>query len=150
MAREVTPILLPVAHAPKDESIWARVLAIGSRSQPVALVAIAAAAPVALAVRLLPLRGQIPSATVALGLAVLVSALAAIGGRLPAVIAAVSAALSFDGFFTRPYGSISISSAGDVETTALLLVGGLIVGQLSARNRELSDDQAANQEQGRS
>jgi K+-sensing histidine kinase KdpD len=136
MAREVTPIQLPVAATPMDESIWTRVLAVGSRSQPVALVAIAAAAPVALAVGLLPLRGQIPSATVALGLAVLVSALAAIGGRMPAAIAAVSAALSFDGFFTRPYGSISISSPGDVETTVLLLVGGLIVGQLSARNRE--------------
>ena len=99
-------------------------------------MAVAVAAPVALALSLLPLRGQIPSATVALGLAVLVSAVAAIGSRLPAAIAAVSAALSFDGFYTQPYGSVSISNAGDIETTVLLLVGGLIVGQLSARNRE--------------
>jgi hypothetical protein len=90
MAREVTPIQLPVATPPMDETIWMRMLAIGARSQPVALVAVAAAAPVALAVGLLPLRGQIPSATVALGLAVLVSALAAIGGRLPAAITASS------------------------------------------------------------
>ena len=31
MAREVTPIQLPVAATPMDESIWTRVLAIGSR-----------------------------------------------------------------------------------------------------------------------
>ena len=56
--------------------------------------------------------------------------------RATALIAALSAALSFDDFFTKPYGSLTISSAQDIETTALLLVGGLVVGQLSARNRE--------------
>jgi hypothetical protein len=111
------------------------VAASASRLRPVALIVLAAGAPVALAASLLPLRGDIPSATVALGLAVLVSLLAAIGTRFTAAIAAVSAALSFDGFFTEPYGSLTISRPGDIETTALLLVGGLIVGQLSARNR---------------
>jgi K+-sensing histidine kinase KdpD len=136
MAPEVTPIQLPLASKPRDETFWTRALAIGTRSQPIVLVLIAVAAPVALALSVLPLRGQTPSATVALALAVLVSAVAAIGGRLPAAIAAVSAALSFDALYTKPYGSVSISNAGDVETTLLLLVGGLIVGQLSARNRE--------------
>lgn len=135
MAQGVTPIPLPGVSDWSDETVWTRALAIASRSQPIALVVVAVAAPVALALSLLPLRAQIPSATVALGLAVLVSAVAAIGSRLPAAIAAVAAALSFDGFYTQPYGSVSISSAGDVETTVLLLVGGVIVGQLSARNR---------------
>src|ERR1039457_1985800 len=117
MAPEVAPIQLPRASEPTEVSVWNRALAIGTRIQPIAFVVIAVAAPVALALSLLPLRGQIPSATVALGLAVLVSAVAAIGSRLPAAVAAVSAALSFDGFYTQPYGSVSISNPGDVETT---------------------------------
>jgi K+-sensing histidine kinase KdpD len=135
MAQEVKQIPLPGASPPADETVWTRALAFGARSQPIALVVIAVAAPLALALSLLPLRGQVPSATVALSLAVLVSAVAAIGSRLPAAVAAVSSALCFDSFYTRPYGSVSISNAGDVETTVLLLVGGLIVGQLAARNR---------------
>ena len=135
MVDEVTPIPLPETAKTGESTVWSRTLEIGMRSRPAVLVVFAVAAPVALALSLLPVRGQIPSATVALGLAVLVSAVAAIGSCLPAAIAAVSAALSFDGFYTQPYGSVSISNAGDVETTVLLLVGGLIVGQLSARNR---------------
>jgi len=71
---------------------------------------------------------QAPAATVALGFAVLVSLLAATGTRLSALIAAVSAALCYDIGFTQPYGSLVISHPQDIETTALLLVGGLIVG----------------------
>jgi uncharacterized protein DUF4118 len=102
---------------------------------PVAVVAAAAVAPIVLTLALVPFRTQVPNATVALGLAVLVSLLAAIGTRLTAVIAAVSAAACFDIGFTQPYGSLAITHPQDIETTALLLVGGLIVGQLSARNR---------------
>jgi Domain of unknown function (DUF4118) len=112
-----------------------RTVAIASRTRPVAVVAAAVAAPVALTAALLPWRDQVPTATVALGLAVLVSLLAAIGTRVSALIAAVSAALCFDVGFTQPYGSLAISHPQDIETTVLLLVGGLIVGQLSARNR---------------
>jgi hypothetical protein len=114
---------------------WARSLAITSTARPVAAIAMAVAAPVALTLAVLPFRGQVPDATVALGLAVLVSLLAAIGTRVTALIAAVSAAVCFDVGFTEPYGSLTISHPQDIETTALLLVGGLIVGQLSARNR---------------
>jgi hypothetical protein len=102
---------------------------------PVTVVAAAVVAPIVLTLALVPFRSQVPNATVALGLAVLVSLLAAIGTRVTAVIAAVSAAACFDIGFTQPYGSLTISHPQDIETTALLLVGGLIVGQLSARNR---------------
>jgi hypothetical protein len=91
--------------------------------------------PIAVTVGLVPVRNDVPNATVALALAVAVSLLAATGTRLVAAVAAVSAALSFDVSFTRPYGSLSISRAQDIETTGLLLVVGLIVGQLAARNR---------------
>ncbi len=102
---------------------------------PAAVLLAAVVVPIALALALLPFRGQAPAATVALGFAVLVSLLAATGTRLSALIAALSAALCYDIGFTQPYGSLEISHPQDIETTALLLVGGLIVGQLSARNR---------------
>jgi hypothetical protein len=114
---------------------WGRTLAVTSTIRPVAVVAAAVTMPIALTVAILPFRSEVTNATVALGLAVLVSLLAAIGTRVTALIAAVSSAICFDVAFTQPYGSLTISRPQDIETTALLLVGGLIVGQLSARNR---------------
>ncbi len=115
---------------------WDRTLDVVDRIRPAAVVVAAVVAPVALSAAIVPFRSQVPDATVALGLAVLVSLLAAVGTRVTAVIAAVSAALCFDVGFTQPYGSLVISHPQDIETTALLLVGGMIVGQLSARNRK--------------
>ncbi len=113
-----------------------RELIASARLRLTLVTAAAVIVPAGVAAALIPLRGDISVATVALGLAVVVSLVAAVGNRLTAIIAAISAALSFDDFFTKPYGSPTISSAQDIETTVLLLVGGLIVGQLSARNRE--------------
>ncbi len=113
----------------------AMVVRIPSPIRTVSAVAAAVVAPVALTVAILPFRSQVSTATVALCLAVLVSLLAAVGTRVTAVIAAVSAALCFDIAFTEPFGSLTISHPQDIETTVLLLMGGLIVGQLSARNR---------------
>jgi K+-sensing histidine kinase KdpD len=112
-----------------------RALTLERRIRPVVVVGAAVIAPLVVTAVLLPFRGQLPDATVALGLAVLVSLLASIGTRITAVIAAVSAAVCFDLGFTQPYGSLAIAHPQDVETTVLLLIGGLIVGQLSARNR---------------
>jgi K+-sensing histidine kinase KdpD len=109
--------------------------AILSSLRPVLVLVAAVVAPVALALAFIPFRNQVPAATVALGFAVLVSLLAATGTRLSALIAAVSAALCYDVAFTQPYGSLEITHPQDIATTGLLLVGGLIVGQLSARNR---------------
>ena len=118
-----------------DQDGWGRTHALASTIAPVAAVALALVAPVALALALLPFRSQVPAAVVALGFAVLVSLLGSVGTRLTALVAAVSAAACYNLAFTQPYGSFAISHAQDIETTALLLVGGLIVGQLSARNR---------------
>jgi K+-sensing histidine kinase KdpD len=85
------------------------------RSVLVTLAAVAA--PVIVSAAVVPLRGDISQATAALGLAVVVSLVAAIGTRVTAAVAAVSAALCFDFFFTRPYGSFSISSTQDIERT---------------------------------
>ena len=108
------------------------------REPPVRAVAVwvaAAVVPFGAAAALVPVRGQVPSATMALGLAVLVTALAAVGTRLSAVVAALSAGLSFDVFLTRPYDSLAINRAADVETTLLLVAVGLVAGQLAARTR---------------
>ncbi|MGA7987339.1 MAG: DUF4118 domain-containing protein [Candidatus Dormiibacterota bacterium] len=110
-------------------------ITLGARVRPWLLLATAVVVPIAVSLAALPIRGDVSAATVALGLAIIVSLVGAFGTRITAVIAAVTAALCFDILFTKPYGSFSISNANDVETAALLLIGGLIVGQLSARNR---------------
>jgi len=125
----------PLAVNGFREDPWTRGLAVASQLRPLLLVVGAIAVPVAVSLAIVPFRSNVPAATVALGLAIVVSLVAAVGTRVTAVIAAFSAALCFDILFTEPYGSFSISNAADVETAVLLLVGGLIVGQLSARNR---------------
>jgi hypothetical protein len=131
--RDATASPLTVSD-PRVDPVTRR-MTVAAQMRPVLLVVAAIAVPVAVSLAVVPFRGNVPAATVALGLAIVVSLVAAVGTRMTAVIAAVSAALCFDILFTRPYGSFSISNAADVETAALLLVGGLIVGQLSARNR---------------
>ncbi len=99
-----------------------------------AIVLAAAAVPLAAAVALVPFRGDVPDATVALILAALVTVLAATTDRVAAAAAGLSAALSFDTFHTRPYGSLTIARAQDIETTVLLLAVAMTVGQLAARS----------------
>ena len=108
--------------------------AVRPRADPQGLV-IAAAAPVVIALLLLPFRDDIRTDNVSLVLvlAVLIGAMA--GGRLGGVIAAVLAAVSFDFLFTRPYYSFSISSSDDLQTFLLLLAVGLVAGELVVRSR---------------
>ena len=60
---------------------------------------------------------------------------AASGDRVAAILAAASSAASFDFFLTKPYGSLRVSSAQDIETTIILLVIGLAVGQIAIVGR---------------
>jgi len=92
--------------------------------------ALAVLGPIAVAALLVPLRDELVSTNLALILVVVVVLAAVAGGRAPGAVAAVTAALSYDFFLTRPYLSLSIDSADDVETTLILLAIGLIVGQL--------------------
>ena len=91
--------------------------------------------PVLVAVALVPLRGDVVNANVALALMVAVVIAAAYGGRVAGAVAAVSAAVSFDLFHVPPYLSLRITSGDDVETTVLLLLAGLIVGTVAWRAR---------------
>jgi hypothetical protein len=72
---------------------------------------------------------------IALLLVVVVLAAALVGGRRGGVLAAVVSALCFDYFFTRPYYSFTITRRADIVTTIVLLVVGLVVGELVVRAR---------------
>jgi K+-sensing histidine kinase KdpD len=91
--------------------------------------------PLAISGCLVAVRGHVftTNASLVLVLAVLVAAL--VGGRTGGVVGAVVATLCFDFFFTRPYYSFVITRRADVETAVVLLVVGLVVGELVVRSR---------------
>jgi hypothetical protein len=94
-------------------------------------------APLVVSAILLPFRADLLNTTVALVLVVIVVAVAANGHRLAGALAAVSAAVWFGFFFTRPYQRFTITKSADIQTAILLLAVGLIVSQLAARARRL-------------
>ncbi|MFE3074152.1 DUF4118 domain-containing protein [Streptomyces sp. NPDC059247] len=96
-----------------------------------------AVAPFVAALLLLPLRGSVTPTNTALVLVVVVVAVSALGNRPAGALAALSAALWFDFFHTRPYQSFHIQDRADLVTALLLLAVGLIVSQLAARGRTL-------------
>jgi len=106
----------------------------------------AVAGPVAVAALLVPFRDHLAAANAALILVVVTVAVAATGWRLAAAVAAISAALAFDFFLTRPYQSLRITRASDLTTELLLLVVGLAVGELAARGQH--QRQAADERRG--
>jgi hypothetical protein len=100
-------------------------------------LAAAVAGPLAGAAILLPWRSSWPNTNVALLLVVTVVAVAVLGNRVAGALAAVSAAVWFDFFFTLPYERFSIAHSSDVTTFALLFAVGVAVSQLAARARHL-------------
>jgi hypothetical protein len=82
---------------------------------------------------LVPVRGAIDSADVALALALIVVATAGLGGRRAGVVTAGVAALSFDLLHAPPYGSLHIADLDDVLTTVLLAVLGVLAGEVAER-----------------
>ena len=87
-------------------------------------------APIAVAAALVGVRDSVQNANIALVLMVVVVLAAALGGRAAGAVSALTGALSFVFFHTRPYLRLTIDSADDVETAVLLLAVGLIVGTL--------------------
>ncbi|MGZ6973335.1 MAG: DUF4118 domain-containing protein [Acidimicrobiia bacterium] len=96
--------------------------------------------PIAVAGAIVGLRSEIDTTNVALVLVLCVVGTAAFGGRGPAALSAVIAAVSYEFFFTKPYYSLRINSADDVETTLILLAIGLSVGQLAVHARHTRRD----------
>ena len=93
------------------------------------------AAPLALAAILVPWRTSFPNTDAALVLILVVVAVAANGYRLAGFVAALSAAVWFDFFLTRPYERFSIFRRADIQTTVLLLVIGVAVTELAVWGR---------------
>lgn len=106
------------------------------RSDREVWIGIGGLAPIGVAMLLVGLRDVMLNANVAIVLTLVVVAVAAAGGRQAGVVAAVSSALSFNFFHTRPYLRLRIASGDDVETTLLLLAVGLAVGHLASRERQ--------------
>lgn len=78
-------------------------------------------------------RDHVGQTNVVLVFVLLIVAAAAIGGRLAGVITAVMATLSFNFFFTKPYLTLRITDADDVIRMLLLLLVGLLVGEVTHR-----------------
>lgn len=119
--------------------------AFARRHRELLVAAAGALLPLVVAAALVPFRAHIANSNVALVLVVVVVAVATSGRRAAAAVAALSAGAWFDFFFTHPYGSFTITNHDDVVTTVLLLVVGLVVGELAARARR----QRAAAEEGR-
>jgi len=96
---------------------------------------IAAFGPLLVAGLLVPFRDDLASANVVLVFVLVVVCGAAVGTRWSGALTAVVAAMSYDFFFTRPYQSLKIDNANDLETTLLLLAIGLVVAELVAFTR---------------
>jgi hypothetical protein len=118
-----------------------------SPSARVGPAAAGAAVAIGVAAVLVPLRDTaFGNSNVALVLVLVVVGAAMLGGRLAGVTTAVVAALAFNFFHTQPYLTLSIEKTEDIATFFLLLVVGLIVGELSQlqrRSRHRESEQAA-------
>ncbi|WP_329360717.1 DUF4118 domain-containing protein [Streptomyces sp. NBC_01483] len=83
--------------------------------------------PFLVALVLVPFRTDLSRTNAALILVVVVVAVAALGSRTAGALAALSAAVWFDFFLTRPYETFDIRASADIETAVLLLVVGVFV-----------------------
>jgi hypothetical protein len=91
--------------------------------------------PLAACLVLLPFRESLLNTSTALLLVLVVVGVSSAGDRLAGLLAALSAGLGFDFFFTRPYQSLAIASAANVQTTLLLVGVGVAVTEIAHRGR---------------
>jgi len=95
----------------------------------------AVAGPVVVAATASLLRALLANTSAALVLVLVVVAVSVAGDRAAGVLAALSAALSFDFFLTVPYYQFAIFAREDVETAILLLAIGVAVTEISLWGR---------------
>jgi K+-sensing histidine kinase KdpD len=98
-------------------------------------VGLSVVAPFVVSTMLVPLRARIENTDVALLLVVVVVAVAAFGNRLAGYLAALSAGVWFDFYFTEPYQRLTIGDRSDVETFVLLMAVGIAVTELAVWGR---------------
>lgn len=94
---------------------------------------LAAGSLVVLAALLVPLRSWLGNTNIALVLVVGIVAAAAVGGRAAGVAGAVAAALAYGFFHTVPHYELHIDARVDRITTVLLLVVGILSGEIVVR-----------------
>jgi hypothetical protein len=82
-----------------------------------------------------PFRSDVTNTALALVMVAVVVVVVTPGRRLAALVAGISAGLWFDFFLTRPYESFAINRSADIQTTVLLFVVAVGVGELAARDR---------------
>jgi K+-sensing histidine kinase KdpD len=99
------------------------------------LFAASLAGPLAVCAVLAGLRDVLPNDNAALVLVLVVVAVAAAGHRPSAIVAALSSAVWFDFFLTRPYYTFTINSRDDIETAVLLVLVGLAVTEVALWGR---------------
>ncbi len=75
---------------------------------------------------------EVPNSAAALVLVLVVVGSAATGDRLAGALAALSSALGFDFFLTRPFFRLRIHAVQDIELAVLLLLVGLAVSELAS------------------
>lgn len=114
-------------------------MTLGPRTVDRACLAAALAGPPALAAALVPVRDHTTTTNIALVMVVMVVAVAVPGRRTAAAVAGLGSGIWFDFFAVRPYYSFTISRHDDVETTVLLTIVGVVVGELTARGRRHRD-----------
>ena len=99
------------------------------------LLTVASAGPLAVAAALSGLRDALPNANAALVLVLVVVAVAAAGHRPSAIVAALSSAVWFDFFLTKPYHRFTINDREDIETAVLLVLVGVAVSEIALWGR---------------
>jgi hypothetical protein len=107
---------------------------LGARRRIVALV-LGAVLPLAVTSLLAPLRATFADAAASLVLVAAITLVATLGSRSAGYVATVSASLWFDFFLTRPYDQVVITGRPDIEITACLLIVGVVITELAAKNR---------------
>jgi uncharacterized protein DUF4118 len=80
-------------------------------------------------------RDDVANTTIALGLVLIVVAVAATGHRIAGVVAALSSAIWFDFFLTEPHYRFAITHRDDIETTVLLTAVSLAVTEIAVWGR---------------
>ncbi|MEL7977759.1 DUF4118 domain-containing protein [Isoptericola sp. F-RaC21] len=91
--------------------------------------------PLAACAALAAFRDDVANTNAALGLVLVVVAVAATGRRWAGVLAALSCGVWFDFFLTQPYQRLTIDDPADVETAVLLLLVGVAVTEIALWGR---------------
>jgi K+-sensing histidine kinase KdpD len=108
--------------------------------ESLAVASASAGLAIVLGAALVPLRSTLGPTNVALLMTTLVVIAAVAGGRIAGVASAVSASVTFNFFFTKPYLTLRVGDGHDIVTIVLIVLIGLAVGQLtSVRARRTSE-----------